>query len=48
MRAAINVLLVSSGFAAIFFGIAVVSALLTATVHSQLYAPKITPIGIIN
>ncbi len=48
MRAAINFLLVSSGFAAIFFGIAVVSALLTATVHSQLYAPRVTPIGIIN
>lgn len=48
MRAAINFLLVSSGFAAIFFGIAVVSALLTATVHSQLYTPKVTPIGVMN
>jgi hypothetical protein len=47
MRAALNVLLVSSGFAAIFFGIAVVSALLTATVHSQLYTPKVSPIGVI-
>ena len=48
MRAAINFLLVSSGFVAIFFGIAVVSALLTATVHSQLYAPKVSPIGVMN
>ena len=48
MRAALNFMLVSSGFAAIFFGIAVVSALLTATVHSQLYAPKVSPIGVMN
>jgi hypothetical protein len=48
MRAALNLLLVSSGFAAIFLGIAAVSALLTATVHSQIYAPKVTPIVITN
>ena len=48
MRAALNLLLVSSGFAAIFLGIAAVSALLTATIHSQIYAPKVTPIVITN
>jgi hypothetical protein len=48
MRAALNMLLVSSGFAVIFLGIAVVSALLTATVHSQLYVPKLAPIGATN
>ena len=48
MRAALNLLLVSSGFAVIFLGIAAVSALVTATVHSQIYAPKVTPIVITN
>lgn len=48
MRAALNILLVSSGFAAIFLGIAVVSALLTATVHSQLYRPKVQPVSVMN
>jgi hypothetical protein len=48
MRAALNLLLVSSGFAVIFLGIAAVSALVTATVHSQIYAPKVTPIIIAN
>jgi hypothetical protein len=48
MRAALNILLVSSGFAIIFLGIAAVSALLTATVHSQFYSPKVTPIVITN
>jgi hypothetical protein len=48
MRAALNILLVSSGFAVIFLGIAAVSALVTATVHSQFYAPKVTPIVITN
>jgi hypothetical protein len=48
MRAALNMLLVSSGFAVIFLGIAAVSALVTATVHSQIYTPKVTPIIITN
>jgi hypothetical protein len=48
MRAALNLLLVSSGFAAIFLGIAAVSELLTATVHSQIYSPKVSPIVIAN
>jgi hypothetical protein len=48
MRAALNMLLVSSGFAVIFLGIAAVSALVTATVHSQIYSPKVTPIVIAN
>jgi hypothetical protein len=48
MRAALNFLLVSSGFAVIFLGIAAVSALVTATVHSQIYAPKVTPIIVIT
>jgi hypothetical protein len=48
MRAALNLLLVSSGFAVIFLGIAAVSALLTATIHSQIYSPKVTPIVIAN
>jgi len=48
MRAALNLLLVSSGFAVIFLGIAAVSALLTATVHSRIYTPKVTPIIITN
>lgn len=48
MRAALNMLLVSSGFAVIFLGIAAASALVTATVHSQIYAPKVTPIIVIT
>jgi hypothetical protein len=48
MRAALNVLLVSSGFAAIFLGIAAVSALLTGVIHSQIYSPKVSPIIIAN
>jgi hypothetical protein len=48
MRAALNILLVSSGFAVIFLGIAAVSALVTATVHSQFYSPKVMPIIITN
>ena len=48
MRTALNLLLVSSGFAVIFLGIAAVSALLTATIHSQIYTPKVTPIIIAN
>ena len=48
MRAALNLLLVSSGFAVIFLGIAAVSALLTATIHSQIYTPKVSPIIIAN
>jgi hypothetical protein len=48
MRAALNLVLVSSGFAVIFLGIAAVSALVTATVHSQFYSPKVTPIVITN
>jgi hypothetical protein len=48
MRAALNLLLVSSGFAVIFLSIAVVSALLTATIHSQIYTPKLSPIVITN
>ena len=48
MRAALNLLLVSSGFAVIFLGIAAVSALVTATVHSQVYMPKVMPIVITN
>jgi hypothetical protein len=45
---ALNVLLVSSGFAALFFGIALVSALLTATIHSQLHSAKTPQITISN
>jgi hypothetical protein len=48
MRALKNFLLVSSGFAVIFVGIALVSAVLTATVVSQLRAPKTSPISITN
>ena len=48
MRAALNLLLVSSGFAVIFIGIAAVSALLTATIHSQIQSPKVSPIVIAN
>ena len=48
MRAALNILLVSSGFAAIFFGIALVSALLTATVFSQLHSAKGPPLSLVN
>ena len=48
MRAALNLLLVSSGFAIIFLGIAAVSALVTATVHSQIYSPKVAPVIIAN
>ena len=45
---ALNLVLVSSGFAAIFFGIALVSALLTATVHSQLQTAKTLQLSISN
>lgn len=45
---ALNLLLVSSGFAAIFFAVALISALLTATVHNQLHALKTPSVSIIN
>jgi hypothetical protein len=45
---ALNFILVSSGFAAIFFGIALLSALLTGAVHSQLSSPKAMPMSIVN
>jgi hypothetical protein len=48
MRAALNILLVSSGFAVIFFGIALASALLTATVFSQLHSARTPPLSLTN
>ena len=48
MRALTNFLVVSSGFAAIFIGIALVSAVLTATVTSQLRSPKVLDLSITN
>lgn len=45
---ALNFLLVSSGFVAIFFGLALVSALLTASVTSQLHAPRTPGLSIVN
>ena len=45
---ALNLLLITSGFAAIFFGIALVSALLTATVFSQLHSAKAPQLSIVN
>jgi hypothetical protein len=48
MMRALNFVLVSSGFVAIFFGIAFISAMLTATVFQQLHSPRTPPLSLMN
>jgi hypothetical protein len=48
MRALKNFLLVSSGFVAIFVGIALASALVTATIAGQMRSAKVPQMSVIN